>query len=249
MTIEIYDSKRNYIVPGDKDKAIDYAVNEWVSIAKNAINDHDYFAVALSGGSTPKAIYKKLADTKKNALDWSKVLLFWSDERAVPPNHSDSNYKMAMESGFSRLPIPKDHIFRLKGEGDVELNAKEYEKLILTKIPSKKFDLMMLGMGDDGHTASLFPKTHGLHAENRLVIANFIPEKDIWRLTVTFECINQSDKIHVYVLGEDKAYMAKTVFSGPYKPDEYPVQAVGTERNPALFILDTDAAKKTFNSI
>lgn len=107
---------------------------------------------------------------------------------------------------------------------------------------------MMLGMGEDGHTASLFPKTHGLHANERLVIANFIPDKNTWRLSITFKCIDQATKTVVYILGGSKAATVKKVFFSPYLPDEYPIQRIGTENHPALFILDNSAAQDTFNS-
>lgn len=230
------------IVPGNADETIDYCVEDFIKTANDAIKDHGYFAVALSGGSTPKNIYQKLAQEKKDALDWSKVWLFWSDERAVPPTDPESNYHMAMEAGFKSLPIPESQIFRMVAEDDIEMNAKKYEELIRRKIPSKRFDLMMLGMGDDGHTASLFPKTHALHADGRLVVANFIPDKDVWRMSVTFDCINDSAKTVVAVLGSKKASVLEYVFDGPFQPDHLPIQGVGTETKPAHFILDNAAA-------
>lgn len=242
MTISFFDNRRHFAVPGDSSAAIDYCVNLFVNHARDAIASQGYFAVALSGGSTPKAVYKKLASEKREAIDWSKVWLFWSDERAVALTSPQSNYHMAMEAGLDSLPIPKNRIFPLNGEGDLEENARSYEKLIDT-IPQKKFDLILLGMGEDGHTASLFPKTHGLHAKNRLVIANFLPEQDVWRLSVTFACINASSHINVYVLGSSKKAMVEKVFSTAYQPDLWPIQRVGTETNPALFIFDQAAVQ------
>lgn len=131
----IFDAKRHIVIPGDQKMTLQYAVDDWVRHALSAIDDHGYFAVALSGGSTPKTMYQKLAQEKKEALDWSKVILFWSDERAVPLQDKDSNYRMALEAGFDDLPIPENQIFPMQGEGDLEANAKAYEELILTKIP------------------------------------------------------------------------------------------------------------------
>ena len=153
---------------------------------------------------------------------------------------------MALESGFSSLPIPKHQIHRMHAEENIEENALAYESLLL-KIPDGCFDLMLLGMGEDGHTASLFPKTHGLHADNRLVIANFIPDKDSWRMSVTFDCINHSRAIWVLVLGASKADMLHQLFYGPYQPDLLPIQRIGTEQKPALFLMDREAAPKNFN--
>lgn len=240
-----FDVRRLVVVPGDHDKTLLYSIENWIDLARKAISRQGYFAVALSGGSTPKAIYAGLA-MRPDALDWTKVLLFWSDERAVSKEDPNSNYRMAMES-FGDLPILPKNIFPMNGLGDLEENAKEYEELINAHIPSKRFDLMMLGMGDDGHIASLFPKTHGLHSPGRTVIANFLPDKDIWRLSVTFDCINHSHKTVLYILGAGKAEMVKKVFSKPIEEDLLPVQNVGTETNPALYILDEAAASLTFN--
>lgn len=235
------DVRRHVTVPGDHDQTLQYSIDNWIEIGKEAILRQGYFAVALSGGSTPKAIYAGLAK-RPEALDWSKVLLFWSDERAVSKDDPDSNYRMAMEA-FGSLPILPKNIFPMNGLGDLEENAKQYEKLI----PSSGFDLMMLGMGDDGHIASLFPKTHGLHAPDRTVIANYIPNKDTWRLSVTFDCINESRKTVLYILGSGKAEMIKKVFSRHQEGDLLPVQNVGTDTNPANYILDEAAASLTFN--
>lgn len=239
------DVKRYVIIPGDHDQTLQYSIDNWIELAKEAILRQGYFAVALSGGSTPKAIYAGLAK-RQDALDWSKVLLFWSDERAVSKEDPNSNYRMAMEA-FGALPVLEKNIFPMNGLGDLEENARAYEALISAQIPSGRFDLMMLGMGDDGHIASLFPKTHGLHAPERTVIANFLPDKDIWRLSVTFGCINHAHKTVLYILGAGKAEMIKKVFSEPQEGDLLPVQNVGTEANPAIYILDEAAASLTFN--
>lgn len=238
-----FDSRRKITILPTQNEALNYAAEQWIAAAKEAIQKQGMFTCALSGGSTPHGIYRLL---DPNALDWSKVWLFFSDERAVPLDHPDSNYKMAMDSGLNRLPIPKSQIFPMIGTGDLEANALAYEKQLLTHLKNGRFDLMMLGMGDDGHTASLFPKTHALHAPGRLVVSNFLPDKNVWRLTVTYECINASEKTVVYVLGKNKADMIKKVFLGPYTPDELPVQKVGTETHPALFLLDQGSADSTF---
>ena len=158
MTREFrFDERRHIALPGDHDATLAFAVANWLDIADASIADHDFFAVALSGGSTPKKIFQYLAQMPER-LDWSKVYLFWGDERSVPPNDPDSNYRMAIEeSGLGKLPIPKNHIFRMKAEEDIEANARAYEQIIREKLGPHPFDLIMLGMGDDGHTASLFP--------------------------------------------------------------------------------------------
>ena len=124
------------------------------------------FVWPFRGGSTPNAIYKELSKpTNQKALDWSKVLCFWGDERSVPPDSPENNFHAAMDAGLGKLPLKTENIFRMVAEKEIEENALAYDQLIREKIPSLGFDLIMLGMGEDGHTASLFPQTHGLHTE------------------------------------------------------------------------------------
>lgn len=241
--VQGYDERRDFIIPGDHEKTIQFCVHHFLFLAKESIDRQGYFAAALSGGSTPKAIYNGIFQSPfRGEIDWNRILLFWSDERCVPKNHPDSNYHMAMEAGFSKLPIPHENIFPMPSEGDLEQNAKLYESQILEKIPSGIFDLVMLGMGEDGHTASLFPKTHALHVENSLVVPNFVPEKNTWRMTLTYPCINRARHSTLYVLGTSKAAMVKHVFTSRYQPDLLPVQKVGTSSHRALWILDNEAA-------
>lgn len=229
-----------------ENEAIRFAAEHFVKSAKEAIEKRGAFYVALSGGSTPKAIYELIFKDYSQEIEWSKVHIFFSDERAVKADHPESNYRMALDAGFKNLPIPPQQIHRMQAENSIEENALAYERL-LQKLPGALFDLVMLGMGDDGHTASLFPKTHGLHAQARLVVANFIPEKDLWRMTLTTECINHSRSILICIFGEKKAAMVKKVFYGPYIPDELPIQAIGSESNPAFFVMDKSAASFNFN--
>lgn len=241
--LQNFDARRDILIPGSYEETIRFCVEQLIEIANAAIEDHGYFAVALSGGSTPKAIYKALASSEnRDRINWSKVLLFWSDERSVAPTNPESNYHMAMEAGFKSLPLKAENIFRMKAEENIENNALIYEKLIQTHIPQKTFDAILLGMGEDGHTASLFPATHGLQAKGRLVIANFIPQKDTWRMTLTYECINSAHHILIYVLGKEKADMTKRVLTGPYEPDLLPIQKIGLPKHRACWILDSDAA-------
>jgi 6-phosphogluconolactonase len=244
LRIKEWDGRREIVIPGNREETLVFAVDQFIQIAKKAINERGKFAVALSGGSTPQAIFQALAlKENRKQIDWSRVLLFWSDERNVPPDSPESNYRMAIDSGFASLPILKDNIFRMKAESEIEQNSKVYEEIILDKLPGGIFDLVMLGMGDDGHTASLFPHTKGLQEENRLVIANYIPEKKCWRMTFTYKAIHSARAISIYVLGKNKAAMVQKVLEGPYLPEEYPVQRVGTTEHKALWILDRDAAE------
>lgn len=240
-----YDDRRNIAIPGDVGQTLAFCAEHFLGIGNEAIEHRGVYSVALSGGSTPKALFQLLStDEYRSRIDWKKVLLFWSDERCVSKDDLESNYRMAMEAGFSSLPIPQENIHRMPGDAkDIEEAALEYETLIEKVLPGGLFDLVMLGMGDDGHTASLFPKTHGLHAEDRWVIANFIPQKNVWRLSLTFECINASRHIVIYVIGKGKASMVKEVLSGKYDPDNLPSQRIGTREHKALWVMDSAAAE------
>lgn len=246
MNLEPYriiDNRRKIVIPGDQEITLAFAADLWIEMARVAIADHGFFAVALSGGSTPKKIYQRLSKLE-DRVDWSKVYLFWSDERSVPPTDPASNYYMAMEEGgLKKLPIPQNQIFRMVAEEDIETNAKAYEDVILDKLGSHPFDLSMLGMGDDGHTASLFPYTDALNIKGRLVVPNYVPQHNSWRMTFTYECINRSHNTCLYVLGAPKAEILEKVLLGRPQPEEYPSQLIGTPANPALWIVDTEAGK------
>lgn len=229
---------RNIAIPGDESTTIEFCAQHFVYCAKQAIDHHDAFFVALSGGSTPKAIYHLLSTRYAEAIPWSKVYLFWSDERSVPPTHPDSNYLMAMNSGLKTLPIPPSQIFRMQAEDHIKEHAKAYEQLIQKTLHNQTFDLIMLGMGEDGHTASLFPNTEALQERKHDVVANYIPQKSTWRMTMTFKCINEASNIAVYVLGEPKKEMIKAIFHEKDKDLLPPSALVGSKEHPALWILD-----------
>ncbi len=244
--INSYDERRDIVILNNEKEAVEYCVEHFISTANNAIKDHGFFTVALSGGSTPKAIFQLLSE-KENAkkVDFTKVFLFWSDERAVPLDDASSNYKMAMDAGLKML-VPEEQIFPMNGVGDLDYNARQYEATLNEIIPDGRLDLTMLGMGDDGHTASLFPHTKALKVKDRLVVKNEVPQKQCERLTLTFNAINSSKQIVLYVLGNGKAEMVKTVFEAPLNVQEFPIQAVGTKESKALWIMDATAANLLF---
>ncbi|MCH9704384.1 MAG: 6-phosphogluconolactonase, partial [Chlamydiae bacterium] len=145
------DERRRLLLPGSHEETIQFAVQEWIALANRAISDHGFFTVALSGGSTPKAIFKLLSTEYQDAVDWNKVFLFWSDERAVPPQSPESNYHMAMkEAGLENLHIHDRHIFRMQAEKDLERYSDRYAEHVHRNVKREQFDLIMLGMGDDG---------------------------------------------------------------------------------------------------
>lgn len=235
-----WDAGRDVMKAGSHEQTLKAGADHFVKIYQESLSQYGSFSVALSGGSTPKALFSLLTKEPYVSLfDWSKVFLFWSDERAVAPDDPDSNYHMAMQAGFSDVPLPKSHIHRMVAEEDIEQNAIKYETLIKSHLKGRGFDLVMLGMGEDGHTASLFPGTEGLKAKEKLVIANYVPQKNSWRMTLTFECINQSRHIVIYVLGKSKQEMVKKSLSSK---GLYPIENIGTKAHKALWILDDEAA-------
>lgn len=238
-----WDERREIIVPGDFQMTLIFCVEHFITLCKQAIKDHGAFFVALSGGSTPQAIFERLSSTPYDQMiEWNKVHLFWSDERACPPDSPESNYHMAMQAGLSRMPIPPSHIHRMRAEDHIQENASLYEQEIVETLKGRPFDLVMLGMGEDGHTASLFPHTAALKVQQRLIVANYIPEKQVWRMTMTYDCINQASHIVIYVLGEAKKKTLAKVLLSSAKYDLFPVQRIGTSTHRALWIVDEAAA-------
>lgn len=237
------DESKNLIVPGDYQTTLTFCVEHFIALSKRALSDHGFFTVALSGGSTPKAIFEKLCSSPyKEQINWNKIHIFFGDERALPPNDPNSNFHMAMQAGFSKMPIPTEQIHRMQAEVDIEKNALKYEETIHKVLGNRSFDLVMLGMGEDGHTASLFPFTEGLKVTNRLCIANYVPQKKCWRMTLTFSCINQASNICIYVLGSNKKDMLTQVLFHPSQKT-LPVEQVGTPQSKALWIADEAAVR------
>ncbi len=230
-------------IPGNKEATIQFAAQHWVSAANAAILARGQFRVALSGGSTPQAIYQKLTSSYADQVDWERVHLFWSDERAVPPEHPDSNYHMAMEVGFANMGIPPSQIHRMVGEKDPQAGAQAYEQLLRQELGEEKFDLMMLGLGEDGHTASLFPGSTALQEESSWVKACYVEQKKSDRITLTFPALHQSETMTIYALGPSKAEILRRALLGSDTPP-LPSQRLGTPSCPALWMADEAAASR-----
>jgi 6-phosphogluconolactonase len=214
--------------------------------AHDAIAAQGRFAVALSGGSTPKAMFALLArEPDRSAIDWAKVYIFWGDERCVPPDHADSNYHMTNEALLSQVPLPPENIFRMQGEKEPAQAAREYATQLRQFFQTEttpRFDLVFLGMGADGHTASLFPGTRALHAEaNEIVVENYVEKLKTYRLTLTATTINHARCIVFLVGGTDKAATLKAVLQGDYQPDLYPSQLIQPVNGTLLWIVDEAA--------
>lgn len=204
--------------------------NRFIELAQRAINERGRFTVALAGGSTPLRAYELLASEEyKHHLDWSKVHIFFGDERCVPPDDAESNYRMANEAMLSRVGLPPENIHRMNGMGDAVANARLYEDELQTYFNDAawpSFDLVLLGMGDDGHTASLFPGTKALTEQEAWVTANWVEKLGAYRITLTAPAINHAAHIIFLVTGETKAERLREVLNGEYDPQRLPAQLI-----------------------
>jgi 6-phosphogluconolactonase len=201
-----------------------------------ALAQKDSFTIALSGGSTPKVLYQVLAEEFREQVLWSKVQFFWSDERHVPPDHPDSNYRMAHEALLSRVPVLESNVHRVRSENpSAQEAADEYEKIIVPRL-----DLILLGLGTDGHTASIFPGSEVLHETKRLIAAPWVEKLNAYRITMTLPLLNNGASVLFLVSGAEKAEIVKEVLEGPQK---YPAQFVQPTNGELIWMLDRDAAR------
>ncbi len=214
-----------------------------VEISRAAVEQSGLFAFALSGGTTPESFYRLLAqDFWKKRFPWHDTVFFWSDERAVRPDDPQSNYRMAMDTMLCSAPVSATHIVRMRGEEpDLEKAAVDYETEVTSVLGNRhlKFDLVLLGMGEDGHTASLFPGSPALTERERLVVANRVESSGEGRLTFTFPLINRARSVYLLVTGERKAQIIKQVFSGR---GNFPVQKVRPGDGQLTWWMDRAAA-------
>lgn len=193
------------------DELFHAAAREFVAQLNSALEKHGKFCVALAGGSTPRSLYSLLAGGSIASLPWARIFFFFGDERNVPPGDADSNYRMANEAMLSKVPVPAGNVFRVQTEmNNPEAAALEYENSIrkffaLQPGEFPRFDLIMLGMGPDGHTASLFPGTAALTETRRLVVANWVPKLNTYRITFTFPVLNHAACVMFLAGGPDKA--------------------------------------------
>lgn len=224
------------------------AAEHVVSVCERAVNAHGYFSIALSGGSTPRVLYELLADPSfSRYIDWDRVHVFWGDERCVPPDHSDSNFRMARMALLDHVPLPLTNIHRLHGEIDPTEAAADYERTLRQFFAHRRdgavrLDLVLLGMGDDGHTASLFPGTAALDINDQIVAANYVDKLQSWRLTLTYLTINAADYVTFLIAGRSKAEPLREVLEGDYRPAELPAQGVNPASGNLLWLVDDAAA-------
>jgi 6-phosphogluconolactonase len=228
------------------------AAHHFASRVEQSVAKRGRARIAISGGSTPKATFALLADPAgpyAATIPWDKVELFWVDERSVGPDDADSNYRMTNEALLSKVALNPEKVHRIEGELDPEEAAAKYESVIrrefrLEGAEAPRFDVVWLGMGDDGHTASLFPHTGGLHELGRVVYANHVPQKDTWRITLTLPVINEANDVVFLIGGKDKADPLERVLYGEYDPETLPSQLIQPKNGALTLLLDQQAAAK-----
>jgi len=236
----------------DADEVAHHVAREFVRRARAAVEDSGVFRVALAGGSTPRRAYELLAEPALSPqVDWESTHVFFGDERSVPPDHPDSNYRSAFLALLSKVGVPEAQVHRMQGErSDLESAATDYEKMLseafaLPRGPVfPRFDLVMLGMGDDGHTASLFPGTRALEETRAWVVANDVPQKTTRRLTMTAPLLNAARCVMFAVEGADKAVSLAAVLEGPPDPRRFPSQLIAPLDGELLWLVDDAAAAK-----
>jgi 6-phosphogluconolactonase len=232
----------NVSVYESSEELAEAAAQEFATRADEAIRERGRFAVVLAGGSTPKATYGILARDYRDRIDWNNVHVFFGDERSVPPDDDDSNYKMARGSLLDHVPIGSVH--RMQGELPPDEAAAAYEQDLRDFFGSDAlpaFDLILLGTGDDGHTASLFPETSALEVHNRWVVANPVLKLETTRITLTVPAINAARAVYFLVAGEGKAAPVAEILEGNPDPREYPASLIQPENGPT-WMLDRAAA-------
>jgi 6-phosphogluconolactonase len=222
------------------------AATRFVELARRATDERGRFSVALSGGSTPKRAFELLAsDDYRQQLDWSKVHIFFGDERTVPPDAAESNYRMAGEALLSRVNIPAKNIHRINGVGDAVANARLYEDELRTFFNDAawpRLDLVLLGMGDDGHTASLFPGTEALAEQEAWVAANWVEKLNTYRITLTTPAINHAAHIIFLVTGRNKAERLVEVLGVEHAPSRLPSQLIEPTDGSLEWFIDRAAS-------
>jgi 6-phosphogluconolactonase len=231
------------------------AAEEVITAATDAIAERGRFTIALSGGSTPRSLYTLIAANANSSLPWEKIFFFWGDERHVPPTDTESNYRMAEETILSKVPVPPANIFRVPTENpDASAAAEAYEQTLrkffeLAAGEFPRFDLILLGMGPDGHTASLFPETAALQEKSRLVVANWVEKLHAYRITLTLPVLNAARRVAFLVSGGDKASVLHEVLEGDAPGEKYPSKLIRPSDGKLIWFLDRAAASELSASL
>lgn len=220
----------------------------FTDLLKEILSEKDKVTIALSGGSTPKSIFDYWAKNHVNDIDWSKIYLFWGDERCVSPTDEQSNYKMTKDHLLDFVSVPESNIFRIEGENDPVSEAKRYSEVLTKELnivdTTPSFDIVILGMGDDGHTASIFPHEMHLWDSNDNCVVAIHPESGQKRVSITGKVINNAQKVLFLVTGANKAEKVKVIIeSQDLVKDTYPAARVNPSSGDLTWYLDTEAAK------
>jgi 6-phosphogluconolactonase len=237
------------------ERLADAVARHVVSLAADAISATGRFTLALSGGSTPRAAYALLAsEAFARQVEWGRVQVLWGDERCVRPDDPRSNYRMAKEALLDRVPIPPPQIHRIRGEDDPEQAAGDYERELRVLLASEQYphpersegspDLVLLGLGDDGHTASLFPGQPAVHETERWVVAVPAPTGNLWRVTLTPAVLNLARNVTFVVSGARKAERLEQVLQGPFTPDVLPAQVIRLREGRLTWMVDEAAGAR-----
>jgi 6-phosphogluconolactonase len=250
MCTEEMTCQREVRILADANGIAQTAAAEFLQAARESVQKKDCFRVALAGGSTPKALYELLSNNPllQAMMPWSKMQLFFGDERHVPPDDAQSNFRMVKEAMLSKAPVDAKQVHRIKGEtANAAEAAEEYEEelresfgLEAGQLP--RFDLVLLGMGPEGHTASLFPGTKALGEGRRLVVRNWVEKLYTDRVTLTPPVLNNAARVIFLVHGAEKAPALKAVLEGPYEPEQFPAQMVQPKNGRVLWLVDPTAA-------
>lgn len=236
----------------DPDNLALAAAEKVIETANQAVKDRGVFSLALSGGSTPQALYKILAsEPHSERIDWSHTHIFWGDERCVPPDHPQSNYLKTKQILLDQVPVLPENTHRIPTENPPEQAAEMYEETLLKYFSglaseedrtNARFDLVLLGMGDDGHTASLFPGGGAIHEQRRWVAAQYVDKMAAWRVTLTPALLNRAKSILFLVSGAGKSYTLQRVIYGSHMPDRYPAQVIRPPNGNLEWLVDEAAA-------
>src|SRR5256714_2666067 len=241
-------SPSSVTVLDDPEQAAREAEGLCVRLSIEAVSERGSFSVALSGGTTPRRVYELLAsDDYRTQVPWASVHIFFGDERTVAPDHADSNYRMANEALLSHVSIPAKNVHRIDGVGDAAANASQYESELREFFGDAawpRLDLVMLGMGDDGHTASLFPGTTAIEEGRAWVVANWVEKFQTWRITLTAPAINAAHRVLFLVTGATKAERLREVLKGERDPTRLPSQLIRPRDGTLEWFVDRAAAEK-----
>jgi 6-phosphogluconolactonase len=236
----------NVTVLADAAALAEAAADHAIAVLIDALTQRDLAHVALAGGSTPRAVNALLAaQPRREAVDWSRVIFWFGDERCVPPDDADSNYRMNRETLLDPLDVASSHVHRIRGEDDPSAAAADYDAVMKRELGEHpRLDLVQLGMGPEGHTASLFPGTTKGIDKDKYCIAHYVPQLDKWRITLTPRAINAARNVVITAGGKEKADALHAVLEGPREPDVYPAQLVNPHHGELRWLVDAAAAAK-----